>query len=224
MKDIAPVLPRSHHKSMRLAALAMTVSVWSVARRFGAVGLVVAGFIGDSMLPLPGVVDALTVVLAGSHPGWWPLYGGLAAGSSVTGGYVAYRIGHKGGEKLLEKRLSQKRLRKVRQVFKKGGAGAVFVAALMPPPMPMMPFTIGAGAMKLPRRRFLAALAAGRVLRFAAVAWLASRFGRQVMGFLGEYYRPILYVLLGLTLAGTVAGLVLLLRSRKRVPDSRKAA
>jgi membrane protein DedA with SNARE-associated domain len=76
---------------------------------------------------------------------------------------------------------------------------------MCPPPVPIVPFLIAAGAMKYPKRRFLAALALGRSVRYTLVAYLGSIYGRHVFTWLGRYYRPVMYTLI---LLAAVGGLV----------------
>jgi membrane protein DedA with SNARE-associated domain len=201
---------------MRFLVVLAAVSGWTLVRHFGAVGLVLVGIVGDSPLPLPGAIDALTIVLSSAAPDWWPLYSALATTGSVIGGYLAYRVGRRGGKETLEKKVSAQRLQKVYHKFEKEGFSTVFVAALMPPPLPMTPFTIGAGAMNFPPRRFLAALAAGRAIRFTVVGLLGALFGQRVISFFGAYYRPALYALLALVAVGAVTLTVVLLRRKRR--------
>ena len=76
------------------------------------------------------------------------------------------------------------------------------------PPFPIVPFLLAAGALKYPRRNFLAALALGRATRFVTLAYLADRYGSGIIGWVSRYYRPLLYTLISLGVTGGIAGLL----------------
>lgn len=197
---------------------ALILFLWSAIehfRRWGGLGLIVLGLLDSSFIPLPGSMDALTVVLATSNKAWWPYYAMMATVGSVIGGYLTYRVGRKGGEKALEKKVSKKKIKKVYRAFEKGGFTAVFVPAMLPPPVPMVPFLVAAGALNYSPRKFLAALAAGRAIRYFGVAFLASLYGRAILGFFSKYYRPILWTFVGLAVLGALAGVAYWLHHRR---------
>jgi membrane protein YqaA with SNARE-associated domain len=182
-------------------------NAWVTLQHWGGLGLIVLGLLDNSFVPLPGSMDALTVVLATSKKNWWPYYALMATAGSVIGGYLTYRVGRKSGEQALEKRVPKNKAKKVYSAFEKGGFGAVFVPALLPPPVPLVPFLVAAGAMKYSPRKFLAALATARAVRYFLLAFLASLYGRAILGFFGRYYRPILWTFVVLAVLGGLAGL-----------------
>lgn len=184
------------------------LSPWSWLRHLGGVGLIGLGIADASLVPIPGSLDALTIVLAASNRPWWPYYAAMATLGSVIGSYFTFKIGREGGKEALEKRVSKKRVEKIYSRFEKGGFGTIMVPALLPPPVPLVPFVLAAGALNYPTRRFLMAMALGRIIRFSILGLLASIYGRAVMGFFARYYAPMLWALLGLAIAGGVAALV----------------
>jgi membrane protein YqaA with SNARE-associated domain len=191
--------------------------------RLGGVGLVVLGLADNSLVPLPGSVDALTIVLAASRREWWWYYAFMAAVGSVLGGYLTYRLGSKGGKEALEKKLPKDKAAKAYRTFERWGFGSVFVPALMPPPVPIVPFLLTAGALQYSTRKFLAALAAGRALRYMLLAWLGSVYGAHIFRFFGKYYKPVLIALIVLAAIGGVTAIVLLMRRRKVKRETRQA-
>jgi hypothetical protein len=76
--------------------------------------------------------------------------------------------------------------------------GAIAIPTLLPPPMPMLPFLFGAGAMQYPVRKFLLALTLGRMIRYALLAFLAGRYGRPILAFIAQHGHPGLVVVVGL--------------------------
>jgi len=178
-------------------ALAL-ISALGWFRRFGGLGLIAVGIADASLVPMPGSVDVLTIALAASNRDWWPYYAAIATVGAVTGGYLTYRLGRKGGQAGLEKRLSPKRFEQVRHAFEKGGFGAIFVPALLPPPVPMVPFVLAAGAAKYPCKKFLLALTLGRAIRYTVIALLTSIYGRQILRFIRHYQQPVLWSFIAL--------------------------
>jgi membrane protein DedA with SNARE-associated domain len=65
---------------------------------------------------------------------------------------------------------------------------AMMVAVLAPPPLPTKIFMLVAGGIGMPVPRFVAAVFAGRMIRFGGEAYLAVRLGDQALGTLRQYY------------------------------------
>jgi membrane protein YqaA with SNARE-associated domain len=186
--------------------------------RLGGPGLILLGLADNSFIPLPGSMDVLTIVLAASHREWWWYYSLMATLGAVAGGYLTYRIGSKGGKEALERKLLKDKAEKVYQKFEKGGFWAVAIPAILPPPVPIVPFLLAAGALQYSRRKFIAALAVGRGVRFMIVGFVAAHFGTQIFRFFSRYYKPALYVLVALAVAGGLTGVFLYARHRKHRP------
>ena len=89
---------------------------------------------------------------------------------------------------------------------------------MLPPPVPIVPFLVAAGAMKYPTRRFLVALSVGRGIRYFVVAWLGRSYSQQIFGFFSHYYKPILITLIALAVGGGLVVLIVYLRRRKKKP------
>ena len=174
----------------------------------GGPGLVALGIADNSAVPLPGSMDALVIILGAHHHHWWPYYGFMATLGAVLGGYITYRLAEKGGEETLEKRIGKQRAEKVYRRFKKHGFSTVVIGAILPPPFPVVPFLLAAGAMQYPRKNFIAALATGRAIRYFAEAYLADQYGRQIIAGLKPYYMPLLWFLVGLAVLGGLGALL----------------
>ena len=52
--------------------------------------------------------------------------------------------------------------------------------------------------MQYSRKKFVAALALGRGVRFTIVAGLGAIYGRHIVRFFSQYYKPALFILIGL--------------------------
>jgi membrane protein YqaA with SNARE-associated domain len=163
----------------------------------GALGFIPLGLIDSSIIPLPGSMDVLTIILAARSPELWFYYAVMATIGSVLGGFVTYRLARKGGEKSLEKRLSVKSMKRVVKLFERWGFAAIAIPALLPPPMPLVPFLLAAGAMQYSAKRFLLAMALGRIARYSILAYLAARYGRKMLPFLMQHGHPMVAAVVG---------------------------
>lgn len=170
----------------------------------GGPGLIVVGLVDNSVIPIPGGMDVFTILLTAHHREHWLYYGLMATVGAVIGGYVTYRLAKKGGKAELEKKVGKERAEKVYKKFEKGGFVSVLVGSVIPPPFPLVPVLMAAGVLQYSRKKFLSALSIGRGVRFFAVAFLGRLYGTQIMGWLSRYYKPFLYTLIGLGIAGGI--------------------
>ena len=134
----------------------------------------------------------------------------------MIGGFLTYRLARKGGKETLSRRFPRRKLDKVYKAFERWGLGAIAVPAMLPPPVPMVPFVLAAGAMQYPVRKFLFALTLGRISRYTLLAFLAARYGRQLLAFIAKNGRPFLWIVVGLIAVATVILIVLLADKRQR--------
>jgi membrane protein YqaA with SNARE-associated domain len=194
--------------------LLLAISVWTRLHRLGGWGLVLLGIADNSVVPLTGSVDVLTIWLAARHREPWPYYALMATIGAVLGGYITYSLARKGGKEAMERRLSKKKAAKVYKRFAQWGFGAIALPAILPPPFPFVPFLLAAGAMQYSKKKFLGALALGRGVRYTIVAGLGAFYGRQITRFFAHYYKPAMAVLIGLAVVGGILSLIQYLRYR----------
>lgn len=196
--------------------LFIAVSVWTRLRRLGGVGLVLLGLADNSVVPLPGSMDVLTIVLAARHRDLWWYYAFMATVGAVIGGYITYGLARKGGKEAFERKLSKSNADKVFKRFEHWGFWAVAVPALLPPPFPIVPFLLAAGAMQYSRQKFVAALALGRGVRFTIVAGLGAIYGRHIVRFFSRYYKAALFTLIGFAVIAGIFSLIQYYRYKSR--------
>lgn len=199
----------------------ITAAAPSVARsarhwlfHLGAVGFIPLGLLDSSIIPLPGSMDVLTIVLSARNADFWLYYALMATVGSVIGGYVTYRLARKGGKETLARRFSRRKLEKIYKIFERWGFTAILIPALLPPPAPMVPFLLAAGAMQYSVKKFLVALTLGRIVRYSILAYLAARYGRQVLSLMSKLQHPVLIITIALV-ATAIAALVIILRSKR---------
>jgi membrane protein YqaA with SNARE-associated domain len=202
-----------------IAELIIAGQVWARIRALGAVGEVLLGVADASVIPTPGSLDILIILLVAGAPQHWWIYVLAATIGSTLGAYVTYRIGLRGGKEGLEKRIPEKKLQRIYGWSEKYGLGAVAVPALLPPPFPLSPFLLAAGVLKVPRTKFLAAYAIGRLVRYSIVAWLGRLYGKALIHGMQQYSKPIIWALIALAiLGGLVAGIYIWHRKQQGLP------
>lgn len=182
----------------------------------GALGFIPLGLIDSSVIPLPGSMDVLTIVLAAQHRELWFYYAVMATIGSVIGAYVTYRLARKGGKEALEQKFPAKTLKRVYGIFERRGFAAIAIPALLPPPMPLVPFVLAAGAMQYSVKKFLVAMTLGRIARYSILAYLAGRYGRKMLFFLSQHGHPVALVVLGVIAAAVVVYLYVRGGKRKK--------
>jgi len=193
-----------------LALLVIPDSVWKWIHGLGGLGLILLGLADNTPLVSapPGSEDVFVILLSAHRPRWWVYYAFMATVGEVLGGYLGYRLAEKGGQETLERKLGKTRAEKIYKHFEKRGFLTVFTGSILPPPFPFTSVVMAAGVMQYPRKKFLSALLAGRAARFFAVAFLGRVYGQQMIGFFTRNYRPLLYVLISVTVTAGIGALV----------------
>lgn len=179
---------------------------------FGVFGVFGVALVDSSPIPLPvpGSTDVLILILGahGEFP-WLLALAGVAG--SVLGGYLTWKAGKKGGEAMLERYVRKRYRSHIHRWVKGHGIRTVALAALLPPPIPLLPFLLAAGALGVTRRQLFIALGIARSLRYGAEAALAVIYGRQILHWANKYLAGwsniILYTFLGLIAAGILFGI-----------------
>ena len=178
---------------------------------FGTLGLFGVSLIDSSIIPLPvpGSTDLLLILLV-AH-GANPVLAAVAAVvGSILGGYLTWASGAKGGEAALHRYLPKRFARRLFGWVESNGTLAVITSALLPPPFPLMPFLLAAGALGVSRRKFLISFGMARTFRYSLVAWLAATYGRAMVRafrhYLSGWSTPLMWIYLGLVVAGILYG------------------
>ena len=195
---------------IHLLAIVFLVSKNSALRwliHLGGPSLILLGLVDNSVIPLPGSTDIVTTLLAAHNRSLWVYYALMATAGAILGGYLTYRMARQGGNETLEKRFSKKKTDKVYAIFSRWGFAAVAIPALLPPPFPILPMLLAAGAMQYSTRKFLTALAVGRGIRFTILAYLGVRYGHHIVNFFARYYWDVLIILIALSVLGGLFGL-----------------
>jgi membrane protein YqaA with SNARE-associated domain len=169
-------------------------------------------------LPLPGSTDLLLLVLTARHGNPW-LLASLAVLGSAIGGYLTWGTGKKGGQAALHRYVSQRYVDRIAKWVEGHTVLATVVPAVLPPPIPLLPFVLAAGALGVSRNRFLLGFTTARTLRYGLVAWLGVHYGRAVVHawqkYVAGWSTPIICTLAGITGIGVAYGIWKLRRIKK---------
>jgi len=205
-----------NHQMVAAIAPTMARSARHWIVHLGGLGFIPLGLIDSSIIPLPGSMDVLTIVLSARNGDFWFYYAVMATVGSVLGGYVTYRLARKGGKETLARKFPRGKLERSYKIFGRWGFGAIAIPALLPPPAPMVPFLLAAGAMQYSVNKFLVALTLGRIVRYSILAYLAARYGRHRLTFISHLRHPILIVAIALIATAVVVFVVIVASKRKK--------
>ncbi len=151
----------------------------AVLRHLGPFGLFLLAILDSTPLPTFGGADILNVILAARHREPWYVYAAATTLGSVIGAIITFRLARAAGSGFLEKRFGARRVAVTLDFFKRWGAGALVVSALVPLPFPTSAFFAAAGILDYPEGRFLAFVILARAVRYSALAAIASHYGRH---------------------------------------------
>lgn len=178
----------------------------------GALGLFAVAVVDSSVIPLrlPGSTDLLLLWLVAHSGNPWFL-AAMAISGSLLGGYITWSVGRRGGETALQRHVPARILKLVVGWVEHHPVLAVFLPAVLPPPIPLSPFVLASGALGVSRNRFLVVFGTARSLRYSLITWLGVVYGRHVIrlwsGTLQRWSGPILWVFGAMLVAGMCIGL-----------------
>jgi membrane protein YqaA with SNARE-associated domain len=187
---------------------------WLVS--LGGLGLFAVGIADSSVipLPLPGSTDLLLLLLTSQRRTTVPMAVWMAfcaIAGSLVGGYLTWGAGHKGGEMALERYVPERFRKRIAGLVEKHGVWSVALATILPPPVPLTPFLLAAGALGMARGRFMLSFGTARVVRYSLLAWLGIAYGRHFVHLwekeLNGWSTPILWTYAGLVVLGVAYGI-----------------
>jgi membrane protein YqaA with SNARE-associated domain len=156
----------------------------------GIPGLFLISFLDSAGVPLPGGVDLVVMLLSWQRPSLFFPIAIAAALGSTAGCLVLYRIARTGGDAMMS-RFPVEKQEWVKEKVRRNDTLAVLVAMLGPPPFPTKLFILVAGVVRMDWRRFVAAVFAGRLVRFLGEAYLAVKLGDRAADTLKSHYPSI---------------------------------
>lgn len=188
------------------------------ATTLGGPGLLLISFLDSSVLTFPIINDLLLIDLSIQNPSRMPMYAFLAAFGSVVGCVLLYFLARKGGEAFFHRKAGAKATT-IRRWVEQNGFGGMLIAALLPPPTPFKVFVFAAGVFEVPLLSFTTAIALARCIRYFGIGYLAVRYGKEAIPFIGHHKIGIVVALV-LFVAASYGASRLILREAKEEAKS----
>jgi membrane protein YqaA with SNARE-associated domain len=185
-------------------------------QHLGIWGVFAIAFADSALLGMP--VDAIVAAYVFQDRRRLLFYVVMASLGSALGSIPLYLIGYLGGEKVLRKRISEERFQRIHRSFEQHEFWALMFPGMLPPPMPFKLFVLGAAVFEMRFRDFLAAIFAGRFVRFLTLALLTLWFGPQIVELTGTVFRRHFYWVLAAVALGVL--IWLMLRRKKRIAST----
>jgi membrane protein YqaA with SNARE-associated domain len=183
-----------------------TTWIWKVLAPLGPWGVFAIAAVDGALFGMP--VDAVVAAYVYNDRRHFLFYVVMASAGSALGNLVMYAIGYFGGETVLRKRISPDRFNRIHASFERHEFWAVMFPAMLPPPFPFKLFVLAASAFEMRFTHFLAAVFAGRFVRFFVLAILTIQFGPQVVHLVGSLVRQhVWWVVAGVAVAIILGGL-----------------
>lgn len=190
-----------------------TAWILGLLKVLGIWGPFVIAFADSSLLGMPIDLIVATYVHQDRHR--MLIYVAMASLGSALGSIPLYIIGYAGGEKVLRKQISEERFVKIHNSFEQHEFWALMFPGMLPPPTPFKVFVLAASVFEMKFRDFLAAIFAGRFVRFLGLSLLVLWFGPQIIAHMSGVFQQHWLLFLG-GLLEIVLILWLLVRTRSR--------
>lgn len=168
--------------------------------KLGFWGAGAAALLDSSSIPIP--MDILIAGWVWNDKGRFWLYCLMGAVGSAIGGLVPYWVGRAGGELFLLKRVNRERFDQLRRKFEKQEFLAVMIPSMLPPPTPWKMFVFAAGVFEMRVLPYMAAVAAGRLVRWTILSLLVLKLGPDAVGLVQHHALTALLVVGGLAAVG----------------------
>jgi membrane protein YqaA with SNARE-associated domain len=191
-----------------------TTWIAKVLAPLGPWGVFAIAAVDGSLFGMP--VDAVVAGYIYYDRSHFLLYVLLASAGSATGSLVLYGIGYFGGETLLRKRMSRERFAKIHASFERHEFWALMFPAMLPPPTPFKMFVLAASAFEMRLTHFLAAVFAGRFVRFLVLALLTIKFGPKFVQFVTDSMQQRSHWLWPVAILALITVLILYWKKRKQ--------
>ncbi|MEE8586832.1 MAG: VTT domain-containing protein [Acidobacteriota bacterium] len=175
----------------------------------GGPGLFLLAMADSSFLSIPEGNDLLIVVKS-SGQGWAMMsyFVLMTVAGSTLGCSLLYSVGRWGG-KAVRRRLNAQRVEEIGRIYARRGLWTILVPAVLPPPTPFKIFVLSAGIFRVPFPRFVAAILAGRCIRYFMWGILSLIYGEAVHEFLVNNIRTV-----GIFALGAVGVLLVIMMYR----------
>lgn len=195
-----------------VAELVQAVRAW--ADGAGGLGVFVIAVLDSSILALPSTTDGLIMYLTVQQPARWWYYAAMGVAGVVVGSWPLYVIARRGGQAFIGRRLSGPRGSRALAWYRRSAFAAIAGPAFLPPPMPLKPFVLLAGATSYAPWRVVTALVVGRGSRHLIEAALAAIYRDQAIALFERHGKALAVA----GIAAMVGAALVLYVSHKRQP------
>jgi membrane protein YqaA with SNARE-associated domain len=154
---------------------------------YGPFGLFAIALLDSALIPLPGGVDVVLILLTIQNPSWMLIYAAAATLGSVAGCVILYYISRRAGRLALN-RFSAAKQARVKGLIDRYDVLSVLIASILPPPFPFKMFVVTSGVFGLNIVRFALAIAVGRASRFLLEGYLAVHYGDKADVLFKQYF------------------------------------
>ena len=145
---------------------------------YGMWGILLLSAMDSSFIPMPAFIDLAVMGAAALSPQNAASYGAAAVIGSTVGVMIVYGLARSGRRAT---KSQGKRITWAENFLKKHGALALLGSALMPAPFPFKMVVLAAGYLRQPLPSVIVGVGTGRVIRFGLEAFLAARYGEQII-------------------------------------------
>lgn len=171
-------------------------------------GLLVLAVLDSSVVFfLPLALDLVVVLLAAREPAMFWLFPLVATAGSLAGAATTHWVGGRIGDAALPRVIGRRKLERLKGRLAERGAFVAGALGLIPPPFPFTAYVLAAGGVRVDRVRFLASLAAARLVRTGVEAGIAARHGEAIRSWMeSTSFDLVVGVTIGLAVIGTAWG------------------
>lgn len=182
----------------------------------GGFGLLLLAMGDSSVLSIPEGNDLLIAVKS-MHASWTLMsyYVAMTVLGSSIGCTLLYAMGRRGSSWFV-RRFDPKRIEDIGRLYSRRGIWTLFVPTILPPPMPFKVVVLSAGIFRVPYKRFILTILAGRTVRYGTWGVLAVLYGAAVRTFIIDNAKIVGSVLSLLLLAALAVALLVAWRRRRR--------
>ncbi len=165
--------------------------------RLGPLGLFLMAIEDSAAVAL--LPELLMIELTIHNPSGLFWYVSITVAGAILGSLIPFLIARKLGREWVQKKMPARQFARIHTWFERNEVMAVAVPSILPPPVPFKLFVLVAGLFEMTWLHFVAAMAAGRYVRYLLEAWLGLIFGPKILRY--GLHHPVLLLLVALLLA-----------------------
>lgn len=166
---------------------------------YGAWGILLLSAMDSSFVPMPAFIDLAVMGAAALSPQNAVGYGVGAVVGSTAGVLLIYGLARSGRYAAGAK--GGRSISWAEDFLRSRGTVALMASALMPAPFPFKVVVLASGYLRQPVWSMIVGVGAGRIIRFGLEAFLAARYGDQIVATV-QANGPLVGLLMALVIIG----------------------